>query len=145
MAHRIKRRRHEKGIKVFAKKVWESRLAWALFSFFLGYFLKIYLDPIILPAISENPELAIQVFRSNAPYQAGDRIYNNITWNDRYVEYIVMIQQNMEKAKSTPIEDIHITFDFNSSVLTVHEEAKIEVTNPSIQLPFVQTVGPFEI
>ncbi|MGB9684771.1 MAG: hypothetical protein ACPL1Z_07590 [Candidatus Bathyarchaeales archaeon] len=115
----------------------ESRLAWALFSFFLGYFLKIYLDPIILPAISEKPELSVQIFRSHAPYQAGDRVYN-ITWDDRYIEYIIMVQQNMEKAKSTPIEDIHIIFDFNSSVLTVHVESKADVVNPIIQIPFVQ-------
>lgn len=57
------------------------------------------------------------------PYQAGDRVYN-ITWEDRYVEYVVMVQQNMEKAKFTPIEDIHIVFDFNSSVLAAHEEGE---------------------
>jgi hypothetical protein len=106
MAHKTRKRRNEKSVKGFARKIWESRLAWALFSFFLGYFLKIYLDPIILPAISENPELIIQVFQSNAPYQTGDKIYNNLTWDDRYIEYIIMIKQNMEKAKSTPIEDI---------------------------------------
>jgi len=35
MAHRIKGRRREKGIKVFAKKVWESRLAWGVVLFLL--------------------------------------------------------------------------------------------------------------
>lgn len=144
MAYKINRRKHEKGIKGLAKKMWESRLVWALFTFFLGYFLRIYLDPIILPKISENPELSIQIFQSHAPYQAGDKVYN-ITWEDRYVEYIVMIQQNMEKAKSTSIEDIHIVFDFNLSVLVVHEESRVDVSDPLIQLPYVQTVGPVEI
>ncbi|MEM1566701.1 MAG: hypothetical protein QW510_06450 [Candidatus Bathyarchaeia archaeon] len=55
-----------------------------------------------------------------------------------------MVQQNMEKAKFTPIEDIHIVFDFNSSVLAVHEEEKVNIVDPLIQLPFIQSI-PIEI
>lgn len=94
--------------------------------------------------LSENPELSIQVFPSHAPYQVGDSV-NNITWDSRYIEYIVTIQQDMTKAKSTSIEDVHIAFDFNSSVFAVREEEQVEMSNPSIRIPFVTAVGLTDI
>ena len=139
-----KKRKHEKGIRAFARRVWDHKLTWVLIGFFVGYFLEFYLNPIIYPALSEKPQLNVQVFHSNAPYTSGETVYN-ITWQSSYEEYIVMIQQDMTKAKSTPIVDVHIAFDFNCSVVTTHEEEIVEASEPSIRIPFVTTIGTSEI
>jgi hypothetical protein len=124
--------------RAFGKKLWRSRVTWAIISFILGYFLTVSLNLVVLPMFSEHPELSVQVFPSDLPYQVGQTI-DNITWNNGYIMYIVMIQQNMAVAKSTPIDDIHLTFDFNSAVLATGEEEITNVINPSVQIPFVFT------
>ncbi|MGB9684672.1 MAG: hypothetical protein ACPL1Z_07070 [Candidatus Bathyarchaeales archaeon] len=89
----------------------------------LGIVFDAYLRPILMPMIAEKPELLIKVFQSHAPYQ-----------NQSYVEYVIMIQQNMSKAKSTTLENIYLVFDFNSAILSVREEKIEGITNPSIRV-----------
>jgi len=139
-----RKRKQQKGIRGFVRKAWESRLTWVLIGFFVGYFLEFYLNPIIFPILSEKPELSIQVIRSHAPYTNGETV-NNITWDSRYVEYIVMIQQNMANAKSTPIINVHLVFDFNRSVVATGKEEIVDASEPTIRVPFVKAVGISEI
>lgn len=131
---RLRKKNRKENVLDFIKKIWESRITWILIAFFFGYILKPYLDPIFLPAISEKPELSIKVFQSHASYYNGENVFG-VTWNSSYAEYLVTIQQNMSKAKSTTIEDTCIVFDFNATVLAIHEEKIMGVTNPSIDTP----------
>lgn len=112
-------------------------LAFGLGIWFLGLVAGILFDaflrPIILPIIAEKPELKINVFRSHAPYKNGTDV-RGIIWESRYAEYIVMIQQDMSKAKSTPVENIYLVFDFNAAILAVHQDRIEGVTNPSIRI-----------
>jgi hypothetical protein len=106
-------------------RVWEI-VIW-LFGLVIGTVLGIVFDahlrPILMPMIAEKPELSINVFQSHVPYQ-----------NQSYVEYVIMIQQNMSKAKSTTLENIYLVFDFNSAILSVREEKIEGVTNPAIRV-----------
>ena len=89
----------------------------------LGIVFDAYLRPVIMPMIAEKPDLSIKVFRSHAPYQ-----------NESYVEYIIMIQQNMSKAKSTTLENVYLVFDFDAAIISARQERIEGVTNPSIRI-----------
>lgn len=106
-------------------RLWEVAI-W-LFGLIIGTFLGIvfdaYLRPVLMPVLAEKPELLIKVFQSHAPYQ-----------NQSYIEYVIMIQQNMSKAKSTTLENIYLVFDFNSAILSVREEKTEGITNPSTRV-----------
>jgi hypothetical protein len=82
-----------------------------------------YFRPAIMPALAEKPEISINVFQSHAPYQ-----------NQSHVEYIVMIQQNMSKAKSTNLENVYLVFDFNNAIVSAKEERVEGTTNPTVRV-----------
>lgn len=123
-----------------------EKLVWLIIGALLSPIIAAYIRPIVLPILHpEKPELKIDVFQSHAPYKNGTNVHG-IIWNSFYAEYIIMIQCDMSKAKSTPIEDIYLVFDFDAAILTAYEDRIEGVTNPSIRIGGgVTIVGDGEI
>lgn len=116
----VRRTRLKEKTRIWGVLIW---LIGLIIGTVLGIVFDSYLRPVIMPMIAEKPELSIKVFQSHAPYQ-----------NESYVEYVIMIQQNMSKAKSTTLENVYLVFDFNASILSARQERIEGVTNPSIRI-----------